>query len=121
MITRNVYLIGQRIIPPKVSTAQYRTTGGGIVSMNQNQNNEFGSNPTWNIPSQYSILQAAHQQHQQQNRDEIDDPNIYTGHGNVYSPEDAVSPPTMATSEAPTNWHEPTPSKSGKPIMINLQ
>jgi hypothetical protein len=109
---------GQRLIPPKVSTAQYRTTGGGIVSMNQNQNNEFGSNPTWNIPSQYSILQAAHQQNQQQNRDEIgadykDDPNIYTGHGNVYSPEDAVSPPTMATSEAPTNWHEPTPSKSG--------
>ena len=87
--------------------------------MNQNQNNEFGTNPTWNIPSQYSILQAAHQQNQQQNRDEIgaDDPNIYTGHGNVYSPEDAVSPPTMATSEAPTNWHEPTPSKSGKPIM----
>ena len=92
--------------------------------MNQNQNNEFGSNPTWNIPSQYSILQAAHQQ-QQQNRDEIradykDDPHIYTGHGNVYSPEDAVSPPTMATSEAPTNWHEPTPSKSGKHIMINI-
>ena len=93
--------------------------------MNQNQNNEFGSNPTWNIPSQYSILQAAHQQNQQQNRDEIgadykDDPNIYTGHGNVYSPEDAVSPPTMATSEAPTNWHEPTPSKSGKPNMISF-
>jgi hypothetical protein len=29
----------------------------------------------------------------------------------VYSPGDAVSPPAMAPSEAPTNWHEPMPNK----------
>merc|ERR1712226_1316740 len=66
--------------------------------------------PTWNIPSQYSMLQPP----QQPNRNDIiqGDPNMYAS--NVYSPGDAVSPPTMATSEAPTNWHEPS-----KPVSTN--
>ena len=71
----------------------------------QNQNNELPPTPTWNIPSQYSMLQPP----QQQNRNDIiqgTDHNIYGS--NVYSPDDAVSPPAMATSEAPTNWHEPS-------------
>ena len=75
--------------------------------MNQNQNNEA---PTWNIPSQYSILQPPQQQ---PNRNEHiqNDPNMYGS--NVYSPGDAVSPPTMATPEVPSNWHEPSPNKPG--------
>lgn len=101
---------GQRIVPPK-QTAQSRAIGfggggGGVMIMNQqNQNNEMPPTPTWNIPSQYSMLQPP----QQQNRNDMiqgTDPNMYAS--NVYSPGDAVSPPTMATSEAPTNWHEPS-------------
>ena len=101
------FIIGQRIVPPK-QTAQSRAIGfgggGGVMIMNQqNQNNELPPTPTWNIPSQYSMLQPP----QQQNRNVIiqgTDHNIYGS--NVYSPDDAVSPPAMATSEAPTNWHE---------------
>ena len=109
------FIVGQRIVPPKVSTAQSRAIGfggggGGVMIMNQqNQNNEMPPTPTWNIPSQYSMLQPP----QQQNRNDMlqgADPNMYAS--NVYSPGDAVSPPTMATSEAPTNWHEP--SKPGQ-------
>ena len=104
-----ISLIGQRIVPPK-QTAQSRAIGfgggGGVMIMNQqNQNNELPPTPTWNIPSQYSMLQPP----QQQNRNDIiqgTDHNIYGS--NVYSPDDAVSPPAMATSEAPTNWHEPS-------------
>ena len=103
------YFLGQRIVPPKQS-AQSRAIGfgggGGVMVMNQqNQNNEMPAAPTWNIPSQYSMLQPP-QQNPNRNHDIIQgDPNMYAS--NVYSPGDAVSPPTMATSEAPTNWHEP--------------
>lgn len=107
---------GQRIVPPKQS-AQSRAIGfgggGGVMVMNQqNQNNEMPAAPTWNIPSQYSMLQPP-QQNPNRNHDIIQgDPNMYAS--NVYSPGDAVSPPTMATSEAPTNWHEPA-----KPVPSN--
>jgi hypothetical protein len=101
---------GQRIVPPKVSTAQYRGGGGGVVVMNPNQTNEVPSVPAWNIPSQYSMLQPP-QQHRQNIMS--GDPNLFAA--NVYSPGDAVSPPAMAPSEAPTNWHEPAPNKSSHP------
>ena len=72
--------------------------------MNHNQNTELPAAPTWNIPApQYSILQPPQQQN-------TNDP-MYAN--DVYSPGDAVSPPTMATSEVPTHWHEPSPSKPG--------
>ena len=107
--------VGQRIVPPKVSTAQYRGGGGGVVVVNQNPNNDFPSTPsTWNIPSQYSHLHQQQPQQQQQNRNELmpGDPNMFTS--NIFVPvEAAVSPPTMAASEAPTNWHEPAAIKPG--------
>ena len=107
--------LGQRIVPPKVSTAQSRAIGfgggGGVMVMNQqNQNNEMPAAPTWNIPSQYSMLQPPQLEpiSIEANRNDMiqGDPNMYAS--NVYSPGDAVSPPTMTTSEAPTNWHEPS-------------
>jgi len=106
---------GQRIVPPKVSTAQSRAQyiggGGGVVVMNHNQTNETTPSHNWNIPSPYSTLQPP--QHEHQNRNELiqGDPNMYGG--NVYSPDDGVSPPNMATPEVPSNWHEPTPNKPG--------
>ena len=89
----------------KILKLARKQQGAAPQSAQQNQNNEMPPTPTWNIPSQYSMLQPP----QQQNRNDIiqgTDPNMYAS--NVYSPGDAVSPPTMATSEAPTNWHEPT-------------
>ena len=47
------------------------------------------------------------------------DPNMFTS--NIFVPvEAAVSPPTMAASEAPTNWHEPAAIKPGTACIEEL-